>query len=144
MRCTVVIKPEVRKRIYWTNVSIDTFALVGGPLAAKSTGRRRWKTDTKVQWTLVRRAAHPTATECRQDGTAKENELSRLVDELPGLVWIALADGKIDFSNQRWCEYTGLGLDETCGPVMQKMKADSLADLVKMAMRLRLARATRA
>ncbi|HMJ30589.1 MAG TPA: PAS domain-containing protein [Xanthobacteraceae bacterium] len=44
-----------------------------------------------------------------------ENELSRVVDMLPGLVWTALPDGQVDFLNQRWREYTGLGVDEACG-----------------------------
>ena len=44
-----------------------------------------------------------------------EHELGRGVDALPGLVWTALPDGQIDFLNQRWCEYTGLGVDESCG-----------------------------
>ena len=42
-------------------------------------------------------------------------ELSRVVDALPDLVWTALPDGHIDLVNQRWCEYTNLGLDESCG-----------------------------
>jgi PAS domain S-box-containing protein len=42
-------------------------------------------------------------------------ELSHVVDALPGLVWTALPDGNLDFINQRWCEYTNLGLDESCG-----------------------------
>jgi PAS domain S-box-containing protein len=42
-------------------------------------------------------------------------ELSRVVDALPDLVWTALPDGHIDFVNRRWCEYTNLGLDESCG-----------------------------
>ena len=44
-----------------------------------------------------------------------EIQLSRIVDALPGLVWTALPDGHIDFLNQRWCEYTGLSLDEARG-----------------------------
>jgi PAS domain S-box-containing protein len=44
-----------------------------------------------------------------------ENELGRVVDMLPGLVWTALPDGHIDFLNQRWCEYTGLTVAEACG-----------------------------
>ncbi len=44
-----------------------------------------------------------------------QNELRRVVDALPGLVWSALPDGQIDFLNQRWCEYTGLSLEEACG-----------------------------
>jgi PAS domain S-box-containing protein len=44
-----------------------------------------------------------------------EIELSRVVDALPGFVWTALPDGQIDFLNRRWCEYTGLPLDRSCG-----------------------------
>jgi PAS domain S-box-containing protein len=44
-----------------------------------------------------------------------ENQLSRVVDALPGLVWTALPDGRIDFLNRRWCEYTGLSFDEAYG-----------------------------
>lgn len=41
-----------------------------------------------------------------------EDELSRLVDTLPALIWIARADARVEFVNQRWCEYTGLGIGE--------------------------------
>ena len=46
-----------------------------------------------------------------------ENELSRVVDALPGLVWTALPDGRFDFLNRGWCEYTGMKLAEAydCG-----------------------------
>jgi PAS domain S-box-containing protein len=44
-----------------------------------------------------------------------ENELRPVVDALPGLVWTALPDGRIDFLNQRWCEYSGLSVDEAYG-----------------------------
>jgi PAS domain S-box-containing protein len=44
-----------------------------------------------------------------------ENELIRVVDALPGLVWTALSDGNIDFVNQRWCKYTGLDVHEAYG-----------------------------
>src|SRR4029077_11095157 len=45
-----------------------------------------------------------------------EIDYRRVVDALPGLVWTALPDGRIDFLNQRWCEYTGLGVDEALWP----------------------------
>ena len=35
-------------------------------------------------------------------------ELSHLVDALPGLVWTALPDGRAEFLNQRWLDYTGM------------------------------------
>src|SRR5271154_3563266 len=44
-----------------------------------------------------------------------ETELSRVVDALPGLVWTALPDGRVDFVNHRWSEYTGLRTDEAYG-----------------------------
>jgi PAS domain S-box-containing protein len=43
------------------------------------------------------------------------DELNPVVDALPGLVWTALADGEVDFLNQRWCEYTGLTVGELSG-----------------------------
>jgi PAS domain-containing protein len=43
------------------------------------------------------------------------NELIRVIDALPELVWTALPYGHIDFLNQRWCEYTGLSVDEAYG-----------------------------
>ncbi len=47
--------------------------------------------------------------------TVVENELSRAVDALPGLVWSAGPDGSVDFLNQRWCDYTGISLPDACG-----------------------------
>jgi PAS domain S-box-containing protein len=44
-----------------------------------------------------------------------EIDFSRVIDLLPGLVWTALPDGRADFVNQRWCEYTGFSFDEACG-----------------------------
>lgn len=49
------------------------------------------------------------------EGIDMQNDLSRVVDALPGLVWTALPDGDIDFLNQRWCEYTGLSAEEAQG-----------------------------
>ena len=44
-----------------------------------------------------------------------ESAFGRVIDLLPGLVWTALPDGRADFVNRRWCEYTGLSLEEACG-----------------------------
>jgi PAS domain S-box-containing protein len=38
------------------------------------------------------------------------NDLGRIVDALPGLVWTAHPDGSVEFLNTRWLEYTGLSL----------------------------------
>ena len=42
-------------------------------------------------------------------------ELSHLVNAHPALVWIALADGRAEILNQRWCAYTGLGVNQAMG-----------------------------
>ena len=44
-----------------------------------------------------------------------ENQLSRVVDALPGLVWTALPDGLVDYLNQRWFEFTGLDAEQARG-----------------------------
>lgn len=44
-----------------------------------------------------------------------KRELRLAVDVVPGLVWSALPDGRIDFLNQRWREYTGLTLEQASG-----------------------------
>jgi PAS domain S-box-containing protein len=44
-----------------------------------------------------------------------DDELSRLVDALPGLIWTARQDAQVDFVNQRWCEYTGISPAEARG-----------------------------
>src|SRR5258707_13614139 len=44
-----------------------------------------------------------------------QDDLRRVVDSLPGLVWTSLPDGYVDFLKQRWCDYTGLSLAKACG-----------------------------
>jgi PAS domain S-box-containing protein len=44
-----------------------------------------------------------------------ESELGAVVNALPGLVWTAFPDGQIDYLNQRWSDYTGLGVEESRG-----------------------------
>jgi hypothetical protein len=34
-----------------------------------------------------------------------ENDLSSVVDSLPGLVWTAHPDGQVDFLNRHWCAW---------------------------------------
>ena len=52
-----------------------------------------------------------------------QNEFSRIVNEFPSPVWTALPDGQVDFFNQRWCEYTGLSLDEARGTRLGGLKS---------------------
>lgn len=36
-----------------------------------------------------------------------------LAESTPGLLWTATANGNVDYFNQRWCDYTGLTIDES-------------------------------
>jgi PAS domain S-box-containing protein len=61
-----------------------------------------------------------------------EIELRCIVDALPGLVWTARLDGHVDFLNQRWCEYTGLSVDEAYGRGWQTaIHPDDLPELLE-------------
>jgi PAS domain S-box-containing protein len=42
-------------------------------------------------------------------------ELNALIDALPGLGWTALPDGRAEFLNQRWLEYTGMTAERAIG-----------------------------
>ncbi|HXN49258.1 MAG TPA: PAS domain S-box protein, partial [Bryobacteraceae bacterium] len=48
-----------------------------------------------------------------------ENELNRVVNAIPGFVWSATPDGSVDFLNQRWCDYTGVSLEDGLGAAWQ-------------------------
>jgi PAS domain S-box-containing protein len=61
-----------------------------------------------------------------------EVDLSRVLDGLPAMVWTAVPDGRIDFVNQRWSDYTGLSLDDAEGWKWQSViKTDDLAGLLE-------------
>lgn len=47
--------------------------------------------------------------------TGMKIDFGGVVDALPGLVWTTQADGRSDFVNRGWREFTGLGLDEAIG-----------------------------
>ena len=56
----------------------------------------------------------------------------RILDALPGMIWTALPDGRIDFVNRRWSVFTGLGLDHALGWEWQSaVHPDDLAGLLE-------------
>jgi len=58
------------------------------------------------------------------------NEPSGVIDMLPGLVWTALSNGRVDYVNRAWCEYTGMHPDEALGEGWQAgVHPDDLTDL---------------
>ncbi|WP_037537883.1 PAS domain-containing protein [Sphingomonas sp. PR090111-T3T-6A] len=59
-------------------------------------------------------------------------ELDDVVDALPALVWTTTPDGRCDFSNRRWCGYTGLNDEEALGHGWQAaLHPDDLRILVE-------------
>jgi len=46
-----------------------------------------------------------------------EVQLRKIIDTIPTLVWRSLPDGRLDYLNQRWLDYTGLSLEQAhdCG-----------------------------
>jgi PAS domain S-box-containing protein len=73
---------------------------------------------------------HSQAAAAGMKRSAMERELSAVVDALPGLVWTAFPDGQIDYLNQRWSDYTGLGAEESRGRGWQS--AVHLEDLPRL------------
>ena len=60
-----------------------------------------------------------------------QDELSGIVDALPGLVWTVLPTGVVDFVNRRWCEFTGLSVDDARGTGWQAaVHPDDVAGLL--------------
>ena len=46
-----------------------------------------------------------------------EGQLRKIIDTIPTLVWRSLPDGRLDYLNHRWLDYTGLSLEQAhdCG-----------------------------
>lgn len=60
-----------------------------------------------------------------------ETDLSPVLDALPGLVWTALPDGRVDFVGRAWCEYTGREVSELLGVGWQRaIHPEDLSDLL--------------
>ena len=48
----------------------------------------------------------------RDERAGVKIDFGGVVDALPALVWTTLADGRSDFVNRGWRDYTGLDLDD--------------------------------
>jgi two-component system CheB/CheR fusion protein len=61
---------------------------------------------------------HNDITERRQqedEMAAQEAKFRFLAESLPQMVWTSRPDGWLDYYNQRWCNYTGMSLQQTQG-----------------------------
>ena len=44
-----------------------------------------------------------------------DERVRALLNGLPTLIWTARPDGRVDYANRRWTDYTGLDLAQTLG-----------------------------
>ncbi len=100
-------------------------ALIGAPINATATGRtigalcaadarpRAWTADDE------RLLADLAAFVAAEIEVRREAELRRttdvrlLADAMPQIVWTARPDGRLDYYNQRWFDYTGMTFEQT-------------------------------
>jgi PAS domain S-box-containing protein len=62
---------------------------------------------------------------------ASELRFRQLADSMPQIVWTATQDGMVEYLNQRWHEFTGLGLsDHLTEDIHSIIHPDSLAEFV--------------
>jgi len=79
--------------------------------------------DLVVQFDASSIPLHPLSN----SGTDPAYPFRLLAESIPQLVWTARADGRLDYANQRWIEYTGIDADEIQGwPWKQTVHAEDL------------------
>ncbi|MBW4492056.1 MAG: PAS domain S-box protein [Oscillatoria princeps RMCB-10] len=75
----------------------------------------------------------------RASAEASEQRYRTLAETIPQLVWSSLPDGRHDYFNQRWVEYTGMTLEQTEGwgwqPVLHPDDWQGCFDLWTQALR---------
>jgi PAS domain S-box-containing protein len=66
---------------------------------------------------LLRREQHARAAAelARAGAQASEQHYRFLAESIPAVVWTALADGRCDYVNRRWVDYTGLDAEASMG-----------------------------
>jgi PAS domain S-box-containing protein len=62
---------------------------------------------------------------------ALESELRLVIDTIPAMAWTLLPDGRLDFLNRRWLEYTGLSLEQALSGANDTVHPDDLPRVMK-------------
>src|SRR5262249_19128777 len=70
----------------------------------------RWHDPLKRRRMLAVQPS-PTGDESR----VSDRQLRAVIDTIPGLVWVARADGAAEYLNRRWLEYTGFSQTQAAG-----------------------------
>lgn len=77
-----------------------------------------------VREEAARAAAEQVARQARaSEASVRESEarFRHLADALPQLVWMARPDGRFDYFNRRWFEFTGLSLEEAAADAWERV-----------------------
>jgi PAS domain S-box-containing protein len=60
-----------------------------------------------------------------------ESELRLVIDTIPAMAWSLLPDGKLEFLNQRWLDYSGLSLEQGLTRVQDAMHPDEIPEAME-------------
>jgi PAS domain S-box-containing protein len=68
-----------------------------------------------VNIAIEREQSQASLTRAHDELKKSDGRLRTIIDAIPGFVWTATPDGGVDFLNQRWCDYTGLSMQDALG-----------------------------
>src|SRR5262249_49265922 len=77
--------------------------------------QRRKAEEARVQLLALERQARAAAEAAAEALRASEEQYRSLAEAIPQLVLTAAADGRVDYHNRRWTEYTGLVAAQLAG-----------------------------
>ncbi len=103
---------DVEYRVIWPNGSVRWIAAKGRCLY-DYTGKAVRMMGT---------AQDITERKHTEEALRQSEERYRMLSEaMPEMIWTSNAAGVTDYTNQRWCDYSGLTLEETIGDGWQKL-----------------------
>ncbi len=82
---------------------------------------------------MARVAIEAKGNEEKMQGLSRQNEdrLRLVIDTIPTMAWSLLADGTVDFVNERWLEYTGLSFAEALEEAIQIVHPEDLPSVME-------------
>lgn len=60
-----------------------------------------------------------------------EDHIRRVIDTIPSMVWCLLPDGRLDFINQRWVDYTGISLADARDEAVVTLHPDDVPHVME-------------
>ncbi|BAZ66893.1 PAS/PAC sensor hybrid histidine kinase [Fischerella sp. NIES-4106] len=103
---------DVEYRVIWPNGSIHWIAAKGRCLYDYTGKAVRMMGTTQ----------NITERKHTEEALRQSEERYRMLSEaMPEMIWTSNAAGVTDYTNQRWCDYSGLTLEETVGTGWQKL-----------------------